>query len=123
MVNTIRMAKEQSTLSGKVIDAAGRPVRGATVGRYVADDGRPVPGLPSATTDAEGRFKLDGLAVYRTPDGSAWNTTFTVLHPDYPETRGEAKTLPANVVVTLATGCVVTGSVTDAVTGRPHRAR
>jgi beta-lactamase regulating signal transducer with metallopeptidase domain len=118
-VNTIRMAKEQSTLSGKVIDAAGRPVPGATVGRYVADDGRPVPGLPSATTDAEGRFKLDGLAVYRTPDGRAWDTTFTVLHPDYPETRGEAKTLPANVVVTLAAGCVVTGTVTDAVTERP----
>ena len=102
-----------------MIDAAGRPVRGATVRRYVAVDGRPVPGLLSATTDAEGRFKLDGLAVYKTPDGSAWDTTFTVLHPDYPETTGEASTLPANVVVTLAAGCVVTGTVTDAVTGRP----
>ena len=52
----LRMAREKSTLSGKVIDAAGRPVAGATVLPYFVYD-RPVPGLLSATTDAEGRFK------------------------------------------------------------------
>ena len=38
------------------IDAAGRPVAGATVLPYFAYD-RPIPGLLPATTDAEGRFK------------------------------------------------------------------
>lgn len=114
----IRMAREQSTLSGKVIDADGRPVGGATVLQHLVD-GRPVPGLPSATTDVDGRFKLDRIAVYRRRDGTAWPTRFTVLHPDHPETSGKAGGLPAEVVVTLPTGCVVTGTVTDSVTGQP----
>ena len=68
----------------------GRPVAGATVLPYFVFD-RPVPGLLSATTDAEGRFKLDNLGVYKWPDGKAVTTSFTVQHPDYPETarRGE----------------------------------
>ncbi len=114
----IRMALETSTLSGKVIDADRRPVAGATVMRYWID-GRPVPGLLSTTTDAEGRFKFDNVGVYKTRDGSAWGTNFAVLHPDHPETTGKASALPADVVVTLPTGCVVTGAVTDGVTGQP----
>ena len=114
----LRMVREKSTLSGKVIDAAGRPVAGATVLPYFVDD-RPIPGLLSATTDAEGRFKLDNVGVYKWPDGKAVTTSFHVQHPDYPETRGEASALPADVVVTLPAGCVVTGTVTDSVTGQP----
>ena len=34
-------------------------------------DDRPIPGLLSATTDAEGRFKLDDVGVYKWPDGKA----------------------------------------------------
>src|SRR4029077_10612246 len=56
----ILMGREKSTLSGKVIDAEGRPVVGATVLPYFVYD-RPIPALLSATTDAEGRFKLDNL--------------------------------------------------------------
>jgi beta-lactamase regulating signal transducer with metallopeptidase domain/5-hydroxyisourate hydrolase-like protein (transthyretin family) len=115
----VRMAHESSTLSGKVIDADGQPVAGATVMRYWID-GRPISGLLSATTDAEGRFKIDNLAVYKgRGDPAAWATMFSVVHPDHPETSGEASALPADVVVTLPTGCVVTGTVTDKITGRP----
>ena len=114
----LRMVREKATLSGKVIDAAGRPVAGATVLPYFVFD-RPAPSLLAAKTDAEGRFKLDNLGVYKWPDGGAVTTSFQVQHPDYPETRGEAKGLPADVVVTLPAGCVVTGTVTDGVTGKP----
>ena len=114
----IRMALETSTLSGKVIDADGRPVAGATVMRYWIDD-RPIPGLLSTTTDAEGRFKFDRVPVYKTPDGRSWDTVFAVRHPDHPEAAGKASALPADVVVTLPAGCLVTGTVTDKVTGQP----
>jgi beta-lactamase regulating signal transducer with metallopeptidase domain/5-hydroxyisourate hydrolase-like protein (transthyretin family) len=117
-VVTIHMTREWSMLSGKVIDAAGRPVAGATVSTCWIDQ-RPVPRLLSATTDAAGRFKIDNVAVYKSPDGKAWGSSFAVRHPDHPETTGEAKTLPADVVVTLPAGCVVTGTVTDGVTGQP----
>ena len=117
-VVTIRMALETSTLSGKVIDADGRPVAGATVMRYWIDQ-RPVPGLLSVTTDVEGRFQFDRVPVYKTPDGMAWDTSFTVLHPDHPETTGKASALPADIVVTLPAGCLVTGTMTDGITGQP----
>jgi beta-lactamase regulating signal transducer with metallopeptidase domain len=117
-VVTLRMSLETSPLSGKVIDAKGQPVAGATVTRF-SIDGRPIPGLLSATTGVDGRFSIEGGPVYRLPNGSTWATSYTVLHPDYPETSGTAKTLPADVVVTLPTGCVVTGTATDSVTGKP----
>ncbi len=112
------MALETSTLSGKVIDADGRPVAGATVMRYWID-GRPIPGLLSTTTDALGQFKFDRVPVYKTPDGRSWDTVFAVRHPDYPEAGGTARALPADVVVTLPAPCTVTGAVTDGVTAQP----
>lgn len=114
----LRMSREASTLSGRVIDAEGRPVVGASVLPYFAYD-RPVPGLPAATTDAEGRFVVDDLGVYKWPSGEAVPTSFEVHHPDHPATRGKANALPAEVVVTLPAGCAVTGIVTDGTTGRP----
>jgi len=113
----IWMAREKSTLSGKVIDDEGQPVAGATVLPYYVSD-RPIPSLLSTTTDAEGRFELDNLGVNKWPDGSAVSTNFTVLHPDHPETSGKADSLPADVVVTLPRGCHVTGTVADIVTGQ-----
>lgn len=114
----LRMVREKSTLSGKVIDAAGQPVAGATILPYYLYD-RPVPSLLATTTDANGRFKLEGLGVYKWPDGKPVTTSFAVLHPDHPEMMANANALPADVVVTLPAGCVVTGTVTDSVTGRP----
>ena len=114
----LRMVREAAPLAGKVIDTAGRPVVGASVLPYFVFD-RPVPSLLSAKTDAEGRFQLKNMGIYKWPDGTAVTTSFDVRHPDHPVTRGEAKELPANVIVTLPTGCVVTGSATDVVTRKP----
>jgi beta-lactamase regulating signal transducer with metallopeptidase domain len=114
----LRMPRATATLSGKVVDAEGRPVAGASVLPYIALD-RPIPGLLDARTDAEGRFKIDRLGVIKWPDGRAVATSFEVLHPDHPATRGTARALPAEVVVTMPGGCVVTGSVTDGTTGQP----
>ena len=113
----LRMARETSTLSGKVVDAAGRPVAGATVLPYFVYD-RPIPGLLSATTDAEGRFKIDNVGVYKWPDGKPVATSFAVLHPDYPETTARASALPADVVVTLPAALHRDGNRD----GRRHRA-
>ena len=117
-VVTIRFAVETSTLSGKVIDADGRPVAQATVTRYWIG-GRPIAGLLATTTDVAGRFHFDDMPVYKTPDGRPWGTSFTVRHPDHPETFGKADALPAEVVVRLPASCSVTGTVTDGVTARP----
>jgi hypothetical protein len=117
----LRMARGKATLSGKVMDAAGQPVAGAIVLPCFVF-GRPVPGLCSATTDAAGRFKIDNLGNYKLPDGKVVPTSFVVQHVDYPTTIGKANTLPADVSVKLPTGCLVTGTVTDAITGQPAAA-
>jgi beta-lactamase regulating signal transducer with metallopeptidase domain len=117
-VVTIRVALETSKLSGTVVDAGGRPVAGATVMQFWLG-GRPIPGLLSAKTDVKGQFAIDGVPVYKSRNGAAQVTSFAVLHPDHPEISGTANGLPAEVVVTLPTGCVVTGTATDGVTGRP----
>jgi len=116
----IRFAREKSALAGKVIDAEGRPIAGAVVLPHLLAFG-PVPDFLSATTDTAGRFKFNNLGAYKWPGGKSVPTSFTVQHPDYPVTTGEASALPADVVVTLPTGCLVTGTVTDGVTGQPAK--
>lgn len=113
---TIRMSRDWAALAGKVIDTDGRPVEGATIARHHFG-GRPVPGL-SATTDANGRFKLN-IRIITKPDGTQWEVRFNVLHPDHPETAATAGALPADVVVTLPDGCLVTGQVVDTISGAP----
>ena len=101
----------------RCVDAAGRPVAGATVLPYFAFD-RPIPGLLPATTDAEGRFKIDNVGAFKWPDGKPVATSFAVLHPDYPETTARASALPADVVVTLPAALHRDGDRD----GRRHRA-
>lgn len=116
------MAREKSTVGGKVVDAEGRPVAGAQVFPYYLD-GRPIPGTPTRTTfdngQLAGRFHFDDIPVYKAQDGSPWSQSLLVLHPDHPPTTVQIKGLPAELVVTLPTACVVTGTVTDQVTGKP----
>ena len=106
----IRISRKQSTLSGKVVNASGQSVAGATVMTW-SYEGRPIPGMFSATTGADGRFAIDKLM-----DG---DVSFDVVHPDYPATTGHANALRADVAVKLPTGCTLSGQVTDTVTGRP----
>ena len=91
---TIRMTRDKSTLSGKVIDSAGRAVAGATVVQQFVD-GRPVIGLSSTTTDSKGQFKLDKVPVYRSRNDNIESVSlrFAVIHADYPVASGEANQL------------------------------
>src|SRR5262249_32302810 len=94
---------------------------GATVAQW-AIDGRPVPGILSATTGPDGRFLITRIPYYKWLRGrpaDRLHLTFRVSHPGYLETRLEVRELPRNVTITLPVGCRVTGSVTDGVTGRP----
>ena len=117
-ITQIWMGREKSTISGKVIDAAGRPVVGATVLPYIMID-QPVSGLQSATTDSDGRFKLDDIGVIKWPHGEQVKCHFKVRHPDFPEVMGEAKSIPGDVVVKMPSACIVSGTVIDSVTGEP----
>jgi beta-lactamase regulating signal transducer with metallopeptidase domain len=114
----VAMGRESAKLSGRVVDAGGRPVAGAVVTHFWLE-GRPIPGILSATTGRDGRFTIERFDHYKDPNGKAAGTSFSVAHPDYPTTRAESGTLPADVVVTLPDGCTLTGSVTDGVTGKP----
>ena len=89
----LRMVREKSTLSGKVIDAEGRPVAGATVLPYFVYD-RPAPGLLSATTGADGRFKLDNVGVYKWPGWQGRGHQFCRAAPGLPRhvRRGKCAT-------------------------------
>jgi beta-lactamase regulating signal transducer with metallopeptidase domain/5-hydroxyisourate hydrolase-like protein (transthyretin family) len=116
--NEIRMIRESASLSGKVVNAKGQPVAGATVTTY-ALEGRTFPGVLSTTTAADGRFTLEKLPVVTLRDGSQLGTSYFVIHPDYPETAGDLSKLPAEVTITMPDGCTVTGHATDSVQGRP----
>ena len=115
---TIRISREEGTLSGKVVNAQGQPVAGATVATF-SIDGRALPGILSTTTGRDGRFTIDKLPVVRSRNGAQAPVTFQVLHRDYPETSGHVAELPADVTVSLPDGCTVSGRVVDAVTGKP----
>jgi beta-lactamase regulating signal transducer with metallopeptidase domain len=117
----IRMLREKTTLSGTVLSPRGGPVAGAVVAQW-AIDGRPVPGILSATTGPDGRFLITRIPYYewmRAGANGRQGLTFTVSHPDYPETDLQIRELPRNVTVTLPVGCLVTGTVTDRITGQP----
>ncbi len=49
-----------AVISGRVLAPGGEPISGATV-RVLAGPGRPSFGLPSAQSDPQGRFRIDGL--------------------------------------------------------------
>lgn len=117
MVVEIRMAREHSSITGKVVDATGRPIVGANVQQEVMQ--RSIPGVLSTKTDAEGRFAIDKIPVYKTADGRPQAASFSVTHQDHPRTTFNAGALPTDVLVTLPAGCVVTGTVTDKVTAKP----
>ena len=117
-VTQIWMARESSVVFGKVVDSVGRPVEGATVLPYIIMD-QPVESLHSTKTDANGEFELEELGIVKWPGGEQVNVHFKVRHPDFPEVIGEAKSLPAEVTVKLPAACIVQGSVTDSVTGKP----
>jgi hypothetical protein len=107
----IRFSRNATTLRGRVVDEAGRPVAGAVVAREVFD-GRAIPGLLSATTDADGRFAIDGVAL---ENRAARRYVFQVVvsHPDFPAVRAWSVE-PAKFQIPLPAGCTVAGRDEDA---------
>ena len=117
----IAFLREKTTFAGTVQDAQGRPVAGATVAQW-AIDGRPIPGLWAATTGPDGRFLINRIPHFewlRAGKSNQGGVTFTVSHRGYPQTEVQIGELPKNVTITLQTGCRVTGTVIDGVTGQP----
>jgi 5-hydroxyisourate hydrolase-like protein (transthyretin family) len=114
----VRILRDATRMSGRVLNARGQPVAGATVADWTVD-GRRVPGILSATTDADGRFEINRIPDFQKALGRSLGATFAVVHPDYPETKLEVTNLPGNVTVTLPDGCSVMGTITDDVTGKP----
>ena len=103
------------TVSGRVVDARGKPVEGARiVSPYV--DGRAIDGIHSATSDGQGRFEIRRLPDFKFKTGGHY---FLVSHPDYPRTELRTETKTTDIQVVLPDGCKVTGIVTDQVTGKP----
>ena len=81
----VQFLREKTTLAGTVFGAGGRPVAGATVAQW-AIDGRPVPGILSATTGPDGRFLINRIPLYdwmRAGSPDRRGLTFTVMHPGY----------------------------------------
>ena len=109
-------------ISGVIRDQeSGKPVAGLKVTGAVFDphDGRPAPGVAS-TTDAEGRYRLDGLAkapAYRLLVGR----TKGVPYPSasFQVEPKEPALAPARFDFALRRGVLVRGRVTDKATGRP----
>ena len=116
----IQMHREKTTLAGTVYTPEGKPLSGATVAQWEMD-GRPVPGILSATTGPDGRFLINRIPHYEWLRAASAHRplTFTVSHRDFPETQIAVRELPKNVSIAMPIGCRVTGTVTDRITGRP----
>ncbi len=100
--------KRGGGLAGHVVDLHGNPVAGANVACCDAGARSGGPGGggsgPSATSDGDGHFQLDGL-----PDG---HVTLTVTDGDFvPATRDVDPASTSDVVLTLSTGGEISGNV------------
>ena len=99
--------------SGRVIDAAGKPVAGATMQAL-----RPVSGQPRGSyfgpridTDAEGRFKLDSLP--------AQGVTADVWKQGYSAVRQTPLTVDGETEIHMDPTGVIKGRIVDETTGQP----
>jgi protocatechuate 3,4-dioxygenase beta subunit len=98
-------------VSGRVLEnATGRPVIDATVRAELASGGGPrrmfaADDDGTVTTDAEGRFRIEGLA--------SGSYTLTATHPEWTEEteRVELKDQPATVEIRLGRGSAIGGAV------------
>jgi beta-lactamase regulating signal transducer with metallopeptidase domain/5-hydroxyisourate hydrolase-like protein (transthyretin family) len=118
-----------ATLQGRVTDASGKPVGGATVWHSSLMSG-PVDGVCSTRTDADGRYAITDMGAWGEdvtrprPAGNGAMTAvsgcyFDVLHPNFAHERPMYHRMPDTVDVVLQPGGILTGRVVDQVTGRP----
>ncbi|HTY42350.1 MAG TPA: carboxypeptidase regulatory-like domain-containing protein [Thermoanaerobaculia bacterium] len=109
--------KRGGGLTGHVTDTRGNPVSGASIACCDAASARPGAAFggdgsgPTATSDGDGHFALDGL-----PDGHA---TLTVTHPDYVTTsRDVDPAATADVVIQVSSGAEISGTVVSSDAGQ-----
>jgi 5-hydroxyisourate hydrolase-like protein (transthyretin family) len=117
------------TLKGRITDEAGKPVAGARVWTKGLRTG-PIDGIGTATTDADGQYAIADMGRFTDEDarprpigngvmaGEA-RVYFNVRHPDFAHERPTWNRIPSTVDVVLHPGGVITGRVTDQVTGKP----
>ncbi len=121
---------EAGTLSGRVIDDKGRPVKGAEVYLPCYPYEQPIKGVLSDTTDADGNYSLTDVAVWDAAKEKpqklneseslvVTSCSFSVRHPDFGLERLAYTKIPSTVDVTLKAAAVIEGQVTDKVTGKP----
>lgn len=123
----ISLDPQTASLSGVITDHAGLPVAGARV--TTQHHRHPIPGVKSAITDEDGRFRIDDLASWtvestrtfdpKTGMGTMQTATyFYVTHPRFPRTRGKCTRIPQQVELQLLPPAIVEGTVFDLVTGK-----
>jgi large repetitive protein len=114
--------KKGGGLTGHVVDNRGSPVSGATVACCSAggggNGGGPGGGLgaaatgPTATTDGDGHFQLDGL-----PDG---HVILSVTSTDYvPTSRDVDPASTPDITLTVSSGAEITGTVVSSDSNSP----
>jgi beta-lactamase regulating signal transducer with metallopeptidase domain/protocatechuate 3,4-dioxygenase beta subunit len=120
------------TLRGRVTDQQGRPVEGAQVKAGPLSTVVGIPGVNSATTDANGEYLIADLFAY---DGAEWRrrqaeaakanpnmaalsyspgepgAALLVLHPKYAAKRATIERIPGTVDVQLGPGSVIEGEI------------
>lgn len=114
----IHIGRDKVTVTGTVVGSDGKPIADAEV---AANPGfwRSIPGILSAKTEANGRFAIFGLDNIESPDGKLQKTRLIARHPDHAQGTAEVGRLPADIRITMPSGCRIKGVVTDKVTGGP----
>lgn len=111
-VQTIKLPRGGKTLRGSVVDAAGKPLAGASIGAGYSNDYQ-----PAVQTDERGEFEIFGLA-------QNLSTLDLTLSCDGFVTRANVRPIlkdkgPTEVQWMLSPAATLTGIVVDAKTGEP----
>lgn len=123
----LKLSTKVGVLSGRVLDEHGWPLAGASV--YTGCSDGPLPGFLQSTTDAQGRYAIDGMNLWKagtatfdpvTGNGAVCTgCSFRVKHPKYPLMMAMHSGIPEVVDVQLSPGMVIEGKVVDTLTGKP----
>jgi hypothetical protein len=125
------------TLSGRVTDANGKPIRGASVYSRGAAWKQPVPGICFAKTDEGGYYEITDIGEWTPPPdagqthsqminekiGRSWVVpdyfVLYVHHPDYGLKQAECHRVPGVTKIQMEEPGILTGRVVDATTKQP----